>query len=94
MAIGSRLKRVRQSRSPRTSRRVPTSLTGQVAGGEFITKIQTMLQKAKTLINEKRPGVFVPMEKSSLVSPGPLALDHERVVPQKNYRSGMSIQYD
>lgn len=91
MPIGSRLKRMGRQRG---SRRVPASLTGQVTGGEIMTKIQAAIQRARNTVKEKRPGIFVPMEKSSLVSPGPLALDHERVVPQKNYRSGMSIQYD
>lgn len=91
MRIGSRLKGIKGTRG---SRKLPASLTGQAVGGEFITKAQAMIQKVRNAVREKRPGIFVPMEKSTLVSPGPLSLDHERVTPQKQYRSGMSIQYD
>jgi len=74
-------------------RRTPVSLTGQALGGDLITKVRTIAQNAKTKIKEVRPGVFIPVERSSLVSPGSVAIDHPRVVPQKNYRSGMSIDY-
>jgi hypothetical protein len=70
-----------------------TSLTGQALGGDFVTKLRTIAQNAKTKAKEIRPGVFIPVERSSLVSPGSVALDHPRVVPQKNYRSGMSLDY-
>ncbi len=84
-----RKRRAGSMRGPRTS----TSLTGQAVPADIINKIRTMAQNAKTKIKEVRPGVFIPVERSSLVSPGSVALDHPRVVPQKNYRSGMSIDY-
>ena len=84
-----RKRQVGSMRGPRT----PISLTGQALGGSLATKLRTIAQNAKVKLKEVRPGVFIPVERSSLVSPGSVALDHPRVVPQKNYRSGMSIDY-
>lgn len=73
------------------ARMAPHSLTGQIP---ILDKAKSFLINLKTKINEKRPGAIIPKAKSSLMGPSGLAIDHERVLPQRLQDTSMGIDYD
>lgn len=73
------------------ARMSPHSLTGQIP---VLDKAKAFLINLKMKIDEKRPGAIIPKAKTSLMGPSGLAIDHERVLPQRLRDSSMGIDYD
>ena len=88
--ILNRLKSKKAMRSGRAS----STLSGQLTLPPIFQNLKTVIQDLKLKIKEKRPGVIIPPETTSLTSPGSLQVDHERVLPQKIVNSRLSIDVD
>ena len=73
------------------ARMTPHALTGQIP---ILDKAKAFLINLKVKIDEKRPGAVIPKAKTSLMGPSGLAIDHERVLPQRLRDTNMGIDYD
>lgn len=67
------------------------ALTGQIP---IVDKAKAFLINLKMKVDEKRPGAIIPKAKTSLMGPSGLAIDHERVLPQRLRDTNMGIDYD
>jgi len=80
---------------PRTRKiqRSPVSLTGQVALPPAFDKARAKIIEVKAKIKEKRPGLIIPAETSSLLSPRRISVAGERTIPRARAFRNIAVNF-